>query len=430
MKHKIEFEMIRQGVIAVVIFWIIILAVVCQNNKKGKWVIEDITYVARDGLEIRAYLLKPVIIRRAYPAVVCIHHAWGSRDDYLKLFPKLSSAGIIALSPDLVRHKPSFKKERYQDIIDSISYVKLLSYVDKDKTGIITSSLSVNTGAIALNYEMNVKAFVMLSGPIINEGQRKVLTRNTDLAIFAIISKYEGNVYHLMREYFARNANPLSRYLFLDNVEKKLKVEEHGTFLFDTHPEIVGLIGKFLIDAFGIKKISNGKIEKFPPLDTVEFNSTDKFPVYATYYSVRDNNKGVLLYPPRYKSRLYYERIGQKLKEEGVNVMIANNKRTCRYSDEEYLCDREIKGAVDFLIGNKGIKGDRIIGVFPAAYFIAIDRLLERKQMNLNKIILIGKPDANAYIDPLRLQSKFNNVIYIDSMDKNNLLKVLLQLIK
>ena len=430
MKHTIKFEMIRRRLIAVIVICIIIVVVVCKNSKKSKWVIGDITYGARDGLRIRAYLLKPVIIKQAYPAIVCIHHAWGNKDDYLKLFPKLSSVGIIALSPDLVRHKPSFKKERYQDIIDSINYIKSISYVDKDRIGIVTSSLSVSTGAIALNYEMNAKAFVMLSGSIITEGQRKVLTRNTDLAIFPVISKYEGNVYHLMREYYARNVNPVSRYLFFDNEEKRFKVEEHGTYLFDTHPEIIDLIGKFLIDAFEIKNISNGIIEKIPPLDTVEFNSTDKFPVYATYYEARDNSKAVLFYPPRYKSRLHYEEIGKKLKGKGVNVMIANNKRTCRYSDEEYLCDREIKGAVEFLIRNNRIKEDGIIGVFPAAYFIAVDRLLERKQMNLSKVILIGKPDANAYVDPVSLQNKFNNVIYIDSMDKNNLLKVLLQLIR
>jgi len=405
---------------------IYLLAVGCSRSKKSNWEVQDIVYQARDGLKIRAYLLKPVIVKKKYPVVVCIHHAWGNRDDYLKLFPSLANAGVIALSPELERHKPGFKKERFQDITDSIDFIENLPFTDKTGIGIITSSLSVNTGAIAITNKWNVKAFVMLSGPIIMENQRKMLTINTDMAIFPIVSKYEGNNYQLMREYIVRNINPKSRFLVLDNKEKKFKVEEHGTYLFDTHPEIINMIENFLIDAFEIANQENGIIKNLIPLNAVEFRSTDGLSIFATFYSPRRKEADtVLLLPPRYKSRLYYEDVATELNKLGLGVMAMNNKRTCRYSDEEFLCDREIKGALKFLTENNKIKKEKIIIVAPSAYFIAVKKLIEQNELNIKKIIFVGKPDPNAYFNPEDLKSKYRNIVYAKSSNKRNLISMI-----
>ncbi len=415
----------------VILFIVLILYVSCSNFLRNEWVIEDITYQAKDGLKIRAYLLKPKVIKGVYPAAVCIHHAWGNRDDYLKLFPNLASAGIITISPDLIRHKPSFNKERYEDIIDTINYIKKIAYVNSNKIALVTSSLSVSTGAIAISNDLSVKAFIMLSGPIINESARKMLTRNTDLAIFPIISKYETNNYYMMQEYLARNLNDKSRFIFLDNEEKEFKVEEHGTYLLDTHPEILQQIEKFLRDVFELPYKREGVIKHKIPVNTIEFKSTDNFPVFATFYPPANNeSKTVLFYPPRYRSRLFYEDIILKLRKSSVGIMVPNNKRTCRYDEMEILCDREIKGAIDFLDKSKGIPKNNIIAVFPAAYFLAVEKLLMKNELQIKKVVLIGKPDPNAYIDPEYLVKKFSNIVYLNKYDQKKLITTLFELME
>ena len=386
-----------------------------HRHNRSAWIIENIHYKVRDGFELEAFLLRPKEINGKYPVAVCFHHAWGNRDDYLKLFPSFAEAGIIAVSPNLPRQLPNLDPKRFLDLIDTLDYVEALSFVDKNKMGIVTSSLSVNNGAISITRKPNVIGAVMLSGPIMNEENRKWITINSDLALLIMVSKYERINSLLMQEYLQRSLNPLSKAIFIDNKEKTFKVEYHGTYLLDTYPESIPQIQNFFIQVFDIQNKANGHLDNPLPENTVFFNSSDGLPVSATFVlpeNKRKNIPAVVLYPPRFKSRTYYDGLINNLLSQGIAVLAPNNKRTCRYQDTEFLCDREIEGALNFLNANNKIDKSRTAIVFPSAYFLAGKLLLINHKLPMKKVIFADDDINSSDIDPREIKNSYYKIIY------------------
>lgn len=398
------------------------------QSRGPAWIIEEISYHAQDGFELKAWFLRPRVINGKYPAVACFHHAWGNRDDFLKLFPYFAESGIIAISPNLPRELPNYDPTRFQDLTDTINYLETLTYVDAKRIGMVTSSLSVNTGALAIQGKPNVIADVMLSGPIMNEDTRKWLTINSDLALFIVVSKYEAPNYDLMREYYARSLHPLTRAYFIDNPEKKFVVENHGIYLFDTYPSTLPKTQQFFKDVFHIQSKNYGYLKKPLPANTVYIPSSDGFPFFATFalpkYKI-SNVPAVILYPPRYQSRTYYDKLVNKLLSKGIAVLAANNKRTCRYADTEFLCDREIKGAVNYLLSSRKIDKKRTAIVFPSPYFLTGKSLVINNQLPLNKVIFVENGDINYGIVPQNIKKTHNKILYLPAMDFDKLAKLI-----
>jgi len=418
------------AIVAIILIGAGIYLVLVHTNKGPLWIIDKITYKTKDGLELEAWFLRPKEIKGTYPAIACFHHAWGNRDDFLKLFPYFAEAGIMAISPNLPRGTPTFNPRRYLDLIDTLDYLETLSFIDKKRLGIVTSSLSVNTGALAITGKPNVIADVMLSGPIMMEETRKWLTINSNLALFIAVSKYETLNYQLMLEYYARSLNPLTKAYFIDNKEKKFVVEYHGTYLLDTYPETVPMIQQFMMDVFKIPKKTNGYLKKPLPDNIVNTISTDGLPVFATFAVPKDKKSdipAVVLYPPRYHSRTYYDSLVNILLSKGFAVLAPNNKRTCRYKDKEseFLCDREIKGALKFLRSQKKIDKNRIAIVFPSAYFPVAKYMYINNQLKTKKVIFVQNGDMDYGIKPLEIKKDPDKIIYIKTPNFDKLVSII-----
>lgn len=412
--------------ITAIVLSLFIIAVHIRQNRNA-WIIENIHYKVRDGFELEAFLLRPKEIKAKYPMVVCFHHAWGNRDDFLKLFPYFADAGIIAISPNLPRQLPNLDPKRFLDLIDTLKYVETINYVDKDRIGIVTSSLSVNTGAIAITGKQNIKGAVMLSGPIMDEGSRKWLTIDSDLALLIMVSKYEGANYLLMQEYYQRSLNPLSKAIFIDNKEKTFVVEYHGTYLLDTYPDSIPQIQKFFMEVFNMQSLSMAHLKNYLPENTVIFNSSDGLPIFATFALPENKKKNipaVVLYPPRFKSRTYYDKLVKNLNAKGIAVLAPNNKRTCRYKDAEFLCDREIQGALNFLNSRDNIDKNRTAIVFPTAYFLAGKFLLINNKLTMKKVIFAEDERDTYEVDPRGLKHTYNKIIYLKKPTFNEILDV------
>jgi len=310
----------------------IIFILIINNGNEREWVIEEITFKARDGFEISALLLKPVNTRNnKYPSVACFHQLSGNRDDFLKLLPMFAKKGIIAIAPNFVRQRANLSTTRITDLKDTLKYLSSLNYTKEGKTGIITASFTVETGMYAIQNNPDVIANVIISGPILREESRQWLTRNSDLAIFNIASIIDGNHYLLMEEYTGRSLNPLSRNLFIEKEEAPFTLPAHGTFVFDELPEIQAHIADFFAEVFGIEEEAGGVVSNPVPENMITFYSTDNMPINATFRKPGGGEgkaPAILVYPPESETRLYYDDLIQILTERGFAVLAPNTKES------------------------------------------------------------------------------------------------------
>lgn len=370
------------------------------------WILDDIQFKARDGFVLDAYLLRPAVPRRKYPAVACFHQLWGNRDDFLKLFPKLAEAGIVVLAPNFPRQQPTYDPKRISDLRNALDFLESIDYVDGQKLGMVTASFSVETGMTAINQKPNVIASVMISGQILRENSRKGLTHNSNLAIFNIASVHDGSHYLIMKECLARSLNPFSRSFFIEKQEDPFSIQAHGTFVFDEIPDSLDRIQQFFMDVFGIFLKNEKLIDKEVLKNTVYLSSTDGLPVVATLKlpeSPHHPVPAVILYPPQFKSRMYYDKLADRLAENGIAVLAPNTKRTCREPVKIHLCDKEIHGALQYILKDGRFDPSRIALVFPSFYFLIARKMIENREIPVKMVVMMEAGPNNYGINPRKM---------------------------
>jgi len=391
-----------------------------------RWIVEEITFKAEDGFPLKAHLLRPENPRKKYPAVACLHQLWGNRDDFLKLYPYLADSGIIAIAPNFPRQRPNMSPRRISDLRDTVQYLEEMKWVDPERLGIITASFSVETGLMAIWGKKNVIADVMLSGPVLSEESRKWLTLNSDLAIFTMTNIYEGKPndppkHHLlMEECLARSLNPFSRSMFLDDKKNRFSIFAHGTFVFDEFPEILDKLQNFFSDVFRIRSKERGKIEQLLPDNTIYFPSTDGFPIAATFKVPGLNMKkypAVILYPPQFRCRTFYDKIVNLFISRGIAVLAPNTKRTCREPRTLHLCDKEINGAINYLKSLKEIDSQRIGILFPNFYYLAAENLMTNHALPVKTVIFMETGETDFGVNPRDIPGNGYDIQYLDEIN-------------
>jgi len=403
-----------------------------------RWVLEEIKFKANDGFELKAHLLRPKNPGKKYPAVACLHQLWGNRDDFLKLHPFLAESGIIAIAPNFPRQRPNLSPRRISDLRDTIDFLEKIEWVDSERVGIITASFTVETGLMAIRGKKNVIADVMLSGPVLSESSRKWLTWNSDLAILTITSVFDEKPgdppkHHLlMRECLARNLNPFSRSMFIEDKENRFSIYAHGTFVFDEFPESLVKIQEFFEDVFEIKTREKGVIDRLLPKHTIFFPSKDNFPVAATFKQPRISKNrekipAVILYPPQFRSRTFYDPVINPLISRGIAVLAPNTKRTCRALRTIHLCDKEIGGAVNYLKSLKNIDPARIAVLFPPFYYLAARQLIESGDLPVKIVIFMETGGMDFGVDPGKIKNEKNGykIYFLDGTDFNKMVYLL-----
>ncbi len=399
----------KSKIVAAILLFIVVIGAIYLflfHTGHRSWLIDDVQFQARDGFPLEAYLVRPASPGVKYPAVACFHQLWGNRDDFLKLFPLLARAGIVVLAPDFPRQQPSYDPRRISDLRDTIDFMESLEFVDPDRLGIITASFSVETGMTAIHNKSNVIGSVMLSGQILRENLRKYLTLNSNLAIFTISSIFDGSHYLMMKEYLARSLNPFSGYMFIEKEQDPFSIHAHGTFAFDEVPDSMNRIQRFFMDVFGIDSPSGGKIKKKIPEHTIFFNSTDGLPIVATFRIPRKKDRpcpAVILYPPQFKNRRYYDILNDRLLKKGIAILAPNTKRTCRAQETLHLCDKEIHGAIQHLIRNNHIDDKRIAIVFPSFYYLVAKKMVENNEIPVKLIVFMEAGAKNYDINPKKI---------------------------
>ena len=385
---------------AVLLILITLLFFLFRNNRK--WVIEEVTFKARDGFELSSFLLKPSDPgKRKYPSVACFHQLSGNRDDFLTLFPHFARKGIVALAPNFVRQRANLSSKRITDLKDALKYLDSLGFTQKGKKGIITASFTVETGMYAIQNNPGVIADVIMSGPILREESRKWITKNSNLAIFNIASILDGNHYLLMEEYTARSLNPLSRNLFIEKEDTPFTLPAHGTFIFDEIPEIQSHIADFFAEVFGIENGAGGRIINPVPEHMITFYSTDNMPINATFRKPAEGSglPALLIYPPESETRLYYTELIENLVERGVAVLAPNTKRACRKKTKINLCDMEVNGALNFLKNDPRIDRDKIAVLFPDFYHYFAIKAVNHNTLPVALIILMNFDHYREFLD-------------------------------
>lgn len=380
------------------------------------WIVDDIYFKAQDGFKLNAYLLRPKNPIGKKPAVACLHQLSGNRDDFLKLFPYFAEAGIIAIAPDFPRQQPNFDPKRISDLRDTIGFLENLEYVDSERLGIITASFSVETGLVAIGNKPNVIADVMISGPVLRESSRQWISLNSNLAIFTIASIYDGNHYLLFEECLARSFNPFSRKMFIKKKETPFVLPAHGTFVFDEVPESLKKIQKFFMDVFGITEMEKKTIDNPIPPNVITFEATDGMPIYATFKKPRKKEKSpaVILYPPEFLSRTFYNSIIDDLVSSGMAVLAPNTKRACRKRSKIELCEREVNGAIHFLSGFENIDKNRIAVLFPSFYYLYAKRAMENREIPVKIVFLMDLGKINYGINPRTINKNGYEVYYLN----------------
>lgn len=400
------------------------------HTSSQKWILEDVTFKAGDGFDLKAYLLRPRSPRGKYPAVACFHQLWGNRDDFLKLFPKLAEAGIVVLAPNFPRQQPTYDPARISDLRSALDFLETISYVDGQKLGIVTASFSVETGMTAIHNKPNVIASVMISGQILRENSRKQLTHNSNLALFTIASVDDGSHYLIMKECLARSLNPHSRSFFFQNREDPYSIQAHGTFVFDEIPESLNRIQQFFMDVFGISIKKEKIIGKEVLKNTVEIASADGLPIVATLRFPESGDQpvpSVILYPPQFQSRTYYDELGDRLVKNGVAVLAPNTKRTCREQAKLHLCHKEIEGALRYIRNDSRFDSNRIAIVFPSFYFLIAREMIENRELPVKMVVMMEATPKNYGVEPRKIDHSGYRFHYLKKPSLGHLKYLLLK---
>jgi len=362
------------------------------SPRQDAWTVDTVTISTRDAFVLNAYLLRPRSYRGAYPCVACFHQLWGNKDDFLPLFPYLARAGIMAIAADYPRQRPDLSKQRYEDFIDTLTYCAGHPHINADKLGVLTASFSVETGMFAIVGNPRVRAAALLGGIIVSECTRRWLTLNAGLAIFPITSIHDGVNAELAREYMARSVNPLSRCWLIDDRDNRYGVHAHGTFVFDRFPESLEKLQIFYADVFGTQRDPRQVRIIAKTTDSVTFPARDGMPLRGTYKKPVQGQPpypALILYPPQFYSRRYYDQAAYSLSQAGCCVLAPNTKRTCRAQETLALCDKEILAAVDFLRADTDIDNARIGLLLPSFYFLFAKERVLRGDLPVGTIVLV-----------------------------------------
>jgi hypothetical protein len=415
------------GLILLILLAILAIIFAPKIFPSKHWINDDIHFETADGFKLNAYLLHPKNPTGKMPAIACLHQLSGNRDDFLKLFPYFADAGIVAIAPDFPRQQPNFDPKRISDLRDTIGFLEELEYVDSERLGIITASFSVETGLVAIRNKPNVIADVMISGPVLREASRKWISLNSNLAIFTIASVYDGNHYLLYDECLARSLNPFSRKMFIKKKEAPFVLPAHGTFVFDEIPESLPQIQKFFMDVFGIAESKKQVIENLVPKNMIAIEATDGMPIYATFRQPVKNGKApaIILYPPEFLSRTFYNSLIDELVSSGIAVLSPNTKRACRKLSKIPLCEREVNGAINFLTGSKNIDASRIAVLFPSFYYLYAKRAIENREIPVKVIFLMDLGKINYGINPRKIRKNGYEVYYLNGANFKKLQYIL-----
>jgi dienelactone hydrolase len=144
----------------------------------GDVTIHDVSFGGRSG-RVQGFLVVPPKTRGRHPAVVLLHGAGGTRNDFLGYAVKLAHRGFVALTltaPSSARPIPSGLAPRVtlhreaaltiDDVVAvrrAVDMLQARSTVDPKRIGLVGWSSGARTGAVVAGVEPRIRAFVLMS---------------------------------------------------------------------------------------------------------------------------------------------------------------------------------------------------------------------------------------------------------------------------
>jgi dienelactone hydrolase len=144
----------------------------------GNVTIHDVSFAGRSG-RVQGYLVVPAKASGRHPAVVLLHGAGGTRNDFLGYAVKLAHRGFVALTltapssakpiPSGLAPKVTLHREAALTIDDvvavrrAVDMLRTRSTVDPQRVGLVGWSSGARTGAVLAGVEPRIRAFVLMS---------------------------------------------------------------------------------------------------------------------------------------------------------------------------------------------------------------------------------------------------------------------------
>ena len=221
---------------------------------------EEVSFVTRDGIRIRATLAAPAAAQdRKLPAVIFIHQGGSSRNEWvsLPLFDKVVASSMVALAYDVRGHGDSSGEADFNTLFDdpnqapldlraAMDFVIATGRVDKDRVAVVGASIGSNLACVASGKDTyNVKTAVAMSGKTSAVLNLAGLDRS-ELAL--------GSVYHIASEFDqdGKRAEWAAELFEMTGAPRKLEIVAesagHGVSIFTDDPSLQERVFGWLLE--------------------------------------------------------------------------------------------------------------------------------------------------------------------------------------
>lgn len=228
----------KKLIIALVVALTISLSVSPQVQRR------DVDIKADDGLLLRGTFFDA---GRVAPAILLLHQCNGNRKGYDYLASRLATSGFNVLAFDSrgFGESSSGRYVNFRSLMDAVmpkfpedvaaAHEFLISQpnVNKRLLGVVGASCNVSMAVLLAQRHPEVRAVVLLSGPI-HEAGKNFINKSSDVAVFGAASEDDGRAVQEMRAVVGLSQNKASRLRAFKNAghgvemftkEKQLEIE-------------------------------------------------------------------------------------------------------------------------------------------------------------------------------------------------------------
>jgi carboxymethylenebutenolidase len=150
-------------------------------GKNFKVPVETVSSTVRypsGGITLSGYLSRPMLEDR-FPAVVILHGTEGYQDHHKEFAERLAANGYVALAVcwfGCSGGRSSLSEIELVDVVNTVSYLKSLNYVDEDRIGVVGFSRGASLALLSASRIREFKAVVEYYGPArISSAFKKIL---------------------------------------------------------------------------------------------------------------------------------------------------------------------------------------------------------------------------------------------------------------
>ncbi len=177
-----------------------------------------------DGVTIAVNLRLPSRANGAAPLVVLCHQLGRDRSSWAPLVPRLVERGYAVLALD---HRgfgdsrrevasadeltDSHKHNMHLDVVGAVAAASRRRAVDASRVAIVGAGFSVDLAVKAAMANRNVRALVLLSGPIYRD-EEDFLIEHSELPVLLIAAERHERTAFVMRQHAAKLMGPEQRY--------------------------------------------------------------------------------------------------------------------------------------------------------------------------------------------------------------------------